>query len=422
MSIVNIAETIALLPTAILLFIVISQYAILLRGKKTIFAEYSPTLSIIIPAHNEEKYIGSCIQSILSAEYQNKKEIIVINDGSKDGTGMIASSFSGVKVLTTNHLGKSKAMNEAIKCAKNEVIVVVDGDTEIEKDALMHLVHPLKDPAVGAVGGVVKVRNKKKIFTWFQNIEYLYSSFFNSLCDKINANIFTPGPISAFRKNLIDELGGFNTSVFLEDVDMALRLVKKGYKIRIAEKAAVRTNVPNSISSWSLQRRRWMKGGIEMVKNHKDMLFNKKYGASGFYPLPILSYWYFHSIIMGIVLLFQIVGGYYQYFLAYGEMFSINVFLYFFYWFSFFGIINLLHLIVSGAIPLTPLSLIAILVTIFSYPLYLYPFYKFKEKMRIQDIIALLFLFPYWLLVLIIQFKSNLSWLLGTERKNWWTK
>lgn len=415
-------EQLALIPVTALLVIVISQYIILSRPRKTYSNPYWPSLSILVPAFNEEKYIKKTVSSILKSDYRGKREVIVINDGSTDRTGKILKGLSGIKVLNTPHLGKSRALNEAISKSKNDVIVVIDGDTEIEREALKNLVKPLQDRKVAAVGGIVKVRNKGRPISWFQNIEYLYSSFFNSLCDRINGNIFTPGPLSAFKKDMVEVLDRFNTRVFLEDVDMSLRLVKKGYTIRIAEEAVVRTNVPESVSSWARQRRRWMKGGIEMIKNHRSILFKRRFGACGFYPFPIISYWYFHSLLMGIILFLQIFGGYYTYFYLNGVIMSPAVLQYFFYWFSFLGIVNLGYLMWTGALPVTLLSVMSILVTVFAYPLYIYSFKKFRERLTFRDIAALFFLFPYWLLVLAVQFSSNIHWLLPTERKNWWVK
>ena len=416
-------EIIALFPVSVLLVIVISQYFILAKSKKTYTKDHFPSLSILVPAHNEEKYIEKTVQSILSSNYPGKSELIVINDGSTDRTGSILKQFSKkITVLNTDHIGKSKALNKAIKQSKHEVVVVIDGDTEVQPKSLENLVRPLQDQKVAAVGGIVKIRNKKRPVTWFQNIEYLYSSFFNSLCDRMNGNIFTPGPLSAFRKTHVQVLQGFNTKVFLEDVDMSLRLVRKGYTIRIAENAVVRTNVPETVQAWARQRKRWMKGGIEMIKNHKSILFKRKYGACGFYPFPILSYWYFHSILMGIVLFIQIFGGYYQWFFLNGDVLSLGVAQYFLYWLSLLGIVNLSYMLWTGALPVTALSIMSILVTVLAYPLYLYPFWKFRERPRVQDAIALFFLFPYWLLVLTVQFSSNIRWLIPTERRNWWIK
>jgi len=418
---------VALIPTTILLVVVLSQYIIITRPKPKAKEPFSLPVTVIIPAYNEEKYIENTVKSVVDAEYDSDKQIIVINDGSSDNTGSILKrlqrQYPEVTALETNHIGKSRAMNEALKIARNDVVVVIDADSELEVQSLRNLVRPLKEDGVAAVGGIVKVKNHKKSpITWFQRLEYLYASFFNSLCDRINGNIFTPGPISAFRKSVVDIEKGFNTKIYLEDVDMALRVIKRGYKIRIAEDAIVRTNVPETVKKWSKQRKRWMKGGIEVIKNHKDIMFKRRFGASGFYPLPLLTYWYFHSIVMGIVIFSQVFIGYYTWFVLNGAGISIPALQYFLYWFSALGIFNLIYMIGMGMLPATPLLIMSISLTLLSYPLYIYPYFRFKEKFMWRDALALFFIFPYWIMVLIIQARSNVNWLRTGIGRNWWTK
>lgn len=419
-------ELIALIPTSILLFITASQYFILMRPRPRFRSDYSPSVSILIPAHNESRYIESTVRSAMSSEYTGDKEVVVINDGSTDSTPQVLErlkrEFSNLTVITTNHVGKSNALNAGLKKARNDVIVVVDGDSDLEPGAIRNLVMPLADPKVAAVGGIVKVKNRAGIISWFQRIEYLYSSFFNSLCDRINGNIFTPGPISAFKKDVVRVHKGFSNRVYLEDVDMALRIIKSGYRIHIAEDAVVRTNVPEGIRSWVRQRKRWMKGGIEVIKNHKDIMFRRRFGACGFYPLPMITYWYFHSIIMGLVILFQVFGGYYSYFLIHGQGLSVNAVQYFIYWFSVLGIINLIYMMATGLLTASPLLIMSVALTALAYPMYLYPYLRYRERFGIRDALAFFFLFPYWMLVLVVQSASNINWLGPRLGRNIWEK
>jgi cellulose synthase/poly-beta-1,6-N-acetylglucosamine synthase-like glycosyltransferase len=425
---IELIQTLALFPTAMLLMVVLAQYAIATRPKPKASGDFAPSISVIVPAHNEGKYIESTVKSLLAAEYDSGREIIVVNDGSTDETGAVLTKLQRenpgmLKVLETNHVGKSRAINTALGKAKNEVIVIIDGDSELEPGALKNLVRPLKDNKVAAVGGIVKVKNyRKSPITWFQRLEYLYSSFFNSLCDRIDGNIFTPGPISAFRRDVVAVEGGFNTKVYLEDVDMALRIIRQGYRIRIAEDAIVRTNVPESVGRWAKQRRRWMRGGIETIKNHKEVFFKKKYGAAGFFPLPLLTYWYMHAIINGIAIFGQVFGGYYIWFYLNGAGLSVPALQYFIFWFSALGIPNLAYMIISGAITPTPLLLMSMAMTLLSYPLYLYPYLRYKEKFGVRDAFALFFIFPYWIMVLVIQTASNIGWFKTRSGGNWWTK
>ena len=417
-------EYFAIFFTTILLFVLLSQYALLIKRKKDYTKIVSPSLSILVPAHNEEKYIEETINAIIKAKYRNKKEIIVIDDGSADNTTEIIKKYSKkglVKYFRTDHIGKSNALNKATEIAKNEIIVIIDADSVIEKDSLQKLVKPFADEKVGAVSGIIKVRNRKQNFlAVFQNIEYLHSSLFRSLCGRINSNIFTPGPLSAFRKNLLKAVGGFNTRTYMEDVDISLKLVKKGYRVEVSEEAFTSTNVPTSFKSWVKQRVRWTKGGISIIRNNLDFYFNRKYLWSSFYSLPLMSYWYIHSLFMTLFILYQVIFGYYSYFFVFGNFISFDVVRYFVFWFSIFGITNLAYQMLTGTATSLLIKL-SVLVTLLTYPLYIYSFVKWKEEIKIKDVLALIFMFPYWFMVLIIQLFSNLEWF-KTGQRNIWEK
>jgi cellulose synthase/poly-beta-1,6-N-acetylglucosamine synthase-like glycosyltransferase len=418
-------ETIAIIPTFFLLIVVLSQYAILIfKPKKKITGNYKPSVSILIPAHNEGNHLRKTIESILNCGYTGKREIIVIDDGSIDGTPKIIKEYKKKRLITsirTNHIGKSKAMNKGLQLAKNEIIVTVDGDTNIEKGSLNKLLAPFSDKQVAATTGAIKTANSNKIITWFQRVEYLYFSFYKSLVDRLDGIIWVSGTLSAIRKKCLKDEGGFSSKVYLEDMDLALKLIKKGYKIHYISDAIALTHAPEKIKDLAKQRFRWLRGGIQMMKENFDMYFNKKYFGSGFYALPLMSYWYLHSLLMGFLLFLQIILGYYNYFYIYGNIISFNVLAYFFNWFSVFGIINLTYQIIIGNFQLTFLNLLNIIVVVLTYAIYLYSIKWFKEKITLKDLIALIFMFPYWVFLMIIQIYSNVEWFSGKAR-NWWNK
>ncbi len=417
-------EAIAIIPTSILLLILLSQYAISLRKKDRFGDGYHPSVSILVPCHNEEEHVRQTVQNLLDDPYPGRKQVICIDDGSTDKTLRILESFGRrIVLIRTDHIGKSKSLNLALKKARGEVILVVDGDSVVEGGSIQRLVAPLRDRKVGAVASTLKVRNPREgIMTWFQRVEYLYFSFFRSLCDRVNATIFTPGPLSAYKRSVLNKVGGFASDLFMEDVDVSLRIIKAGFRIRVSEFAVSRTAVPNSLRSWYQQRNRWMKGGIEIIKRNRDFYFRKRFGGGGFYSLPILTYWYFHSLVMGIIIFYQIFGGYYQWFWLNGAGFSLPAAQYFAYWFSVLGIINLTWQILVGAYVATPLMVLSIAVTLLNYPLYIYPFIRYREGFGWRDAFVLFFLFPYWILVLLVQTKSNLTWFKRSKGKNIWKK
>lgn len=430
MSTLQIIEAIAVVPTLFLLIIIAFQCAILLFiPKKKIYEKkvskkFRPSISILIPAHNEGKFLEEVLNSILNCGYEGKKEIIVIDDGSTDNTPEIVEEFKKrklIKSIRTNHIGKSKALNKGIKVARNEIIITMDGDSRLEKGSLEKLVAPLFDRTVAATTGVIKVENTSKPLSWFQKLEYLNFAFFKSACERISAVIATSGPLSAFRKKYLIGVGGFSQYTYLEDFDVALKLIKNGYKTHFVDDAFCYTYVPDSLLELAKQRLRWTRGGAQIIKMHSDMYLNKYYKGPGLYSLPILSYWYFHSVLMGIALTLQIILGYNSFFLIKGVVFSFDVAKYFFNWFSVFGIINLSYQILIGYFPLALLSILNITVMILTYMIIIYSMKKFREKITIKDVIALIFMFPYWFFVMIVQIYSNAEWF-KSKSKNWWKK
>jgi len=418
-------ETIALIPTILLLVITLSQYLILiLKPKKKLRGNFKPSVSVLIPAHNEGKYLKKTIESMLNSGYEGKKEIIVIDDGSTDNTSQIIKTFKKkklIKSIRTNHIGKSKAMNKGLKLVKNEIVITVDGDSRLEKGSIGKLVAPFYDKIVAATTGVIKVANTKKPLSWFQKLEYLNFAFFKSACERINAVIAASGPLSAFRKKYLVEVGGFSQYTFLEDFDVALKLIKKGYKTHFVDTAFCYNYVPDNLREFVKQRFRWTRGGAQIIKIHFDMFLNKHYKGPGMYSLPLLSYWYIHSILMGIALIFLIALGYNNFFLSNGVVFSLDVAKYFFYWFSVFGIINVGYEATLGNMSLSILTIMNMLLLTVTYGIFLLALKKFKEPLTIKDIIAFIFMFPYWLILLLVHSLSNIEWF-KKRGKNWWKK
>ena len=416
-------ENIALIPTVFLLVVVFSQYLILFfKPKKGIRGNYKPAISVLIPAHNEGKYLRKTIESVLNCGYRGKKEIIVIDDGSTDNTPQIIEEFKkkkSIRSIRTDHIGKSKALNEGLKLAKNGIIVTVDGDTKIERGSLDKLLAPFSDKKVAATTGAIKVANTKKLLAWFQRIEYLYYSFYKHLCDRIDGVICASGTLSAFRKKCLRK--GFNPDVYSEDIDFTLNLIKEGYRIRYVPEAIALTHVPEKIKDLAKQRSRWCRGCIQVMKRHFDLFFNKEHVGPGFYTLPILSYWYFHALIMGILIFLQVFVGYYSFYYLNGNIVSFEVGKYFFYWFSIFGIMNLAYQIIVGNFSLKLLYVLNFLVVILTYAIYLYSVKWSREKITMRDVFSFVFLFPYWIFIMVIQGFSNIEWFIS-KAKNWWKK
>jgi len=419
----QIIEAIALVPTSILLVLVIAQCCILVFGKKEEYAAgYRPSVSVLIPAHNEGSYIRKTIDSVLGNGYKGRLEVIVANDGSTDNTADVLGSYpkdSGVKSIRTEHIGKSRAMNRMIGMASNDIVVTIDGDTIIEKGSLERLVAPLSDSNVAAATGSMKIANHgHPVITWFQRLEYFGFSLFNHICNKANGLYCTAGTLSAFRRSVLSEMNGFNDRVLIEDKDLGLRMRKAGHKISYVPKAVAHTNSPERWRHLLKQRMRWSKGGIQVIKDHRSLLFSRKLPGIGFFSMPVMGYWYFHSAII-ILIALQVLIGYNTYFLSTGTAFSIDVAQYFLLWFSVFGAINLAYNTLTGVWPMTLLAVENVLIVALTYMLMLYSIRWMGERLRLRDALAMVFMFPYWIIIMAVNLASNTEWFRRPGLNRW---
>ena len=387
--------------TVMFLIIVISYYFLFLIKKKKItgLKKFS-SISVIVPAHNEEQYIKECLDSVLNAEFSGFKETIVIDDGSKDSTRRIVLGYKkkNVHLIKTRHIGKSASINLALKHAKGNIIAIVDGDSVIHKDALESMVLCLSDDDVAAATGVIRVKNRKKIICMWVHIELLFNSLMRSLFSRINANIVTPGPLSMYKKQCLVEVGGFSTEGFSEDVDVTIRLIRKGYKVAFADSAVAETNMPYKFREFFNQRVRFARGLVNILKRH--MRFEKKYIDA--YALPLLLFNYLQGVIMGLFIFYQIISGYYFYFISKGTYFNFYVLKYFFEWFSIVGFVRWAIEAFSGQSPMGFMVLVGIVSTLLSYPLYFIAICKFDRKLNLLGTIPIFFMFPFWLLIMLI--------------------
>lgn len=385
--------------TFIFLLAILSYYVLLfMKQKKPKQVHKFSSITIIIPAHNEEEYIAEAIESVIKAQFYGKKQIIIVDDGSIDKTYKIASKYKGAKVIRTKHSGKSNSLNKALSYAKGDLIAVVDGDSCINKDALKIMTKEVERKNVVAVTGIVKVRNRNKFICMWVHIEQLYNSLMRLLLSKIHANIVTPGPLSMYRRKNVMEVGGFSTKGFSEDIDITIKLIRKGYKIGFAEKAVAETNMPYDVKGFLRQRTRFARGILNIFKRH--MQLNKT--IIDIYTLPLFLFAYIQAIIMGSFIIYQIVSGYFTYFFSKAIYFNFEVLKFFFEWFSIVGFAKWFFGIFSGHTPLTFVAVIGIVSTLLSYPLFFLAIIKFDRKFDLRHLIAIFFMFPFWLLIMII--------------------
>jgi cellulose synthase/poly-beta-1,6-N-acetylglucosamine synthase-like glycosyltransferase len=252
--------------------------------------DFQPIVSVLIPAYNEEDVIVYTVNSVLESDYP-RLEVIVVDDGSNDGTGELLEAQFGrnpaVRIIHQPNNGKPAALSHALAEASSSIIVTIDADTAIEPNAISKLVRHFVNPRVGAVAGNVKVGNRISWLTRWQALEYITSQNLEKRAfDLLNCIPVVPGALSAWRAEAINDSGGFSADTVAEDTDLTITIRRAGWKINYEEEAVGWTNAPETAATLIRQRFRWTFGTLQAFWKHRDTLARTKYGTLGWVALP----------------------------------------------------------------------------------------------------------------------------------------
>ena len=322
-----------------------------LRGRRfageneALASPFTPPVSVLLPAYNEEAGIVESIHSLLALRYP-EHEVIVVNDGSTDGTvARLVEAFDLVPVdkalrdsvaservrgtyvsrrepqlwlIDKDNGGKSDALNAGLRAARYPYVCAIDADAILEADALLRVAKPMiDDPDLAvAAGGIVRIANgctvdrgrvldvrlpKSRLAT-LQVIEYFRAFLVGRVgWSRIGALLIISGAFGLFRRDAVEAVGGWRTDTVGEDAELVVRLHRHGreradsYRIEFVPDPVCWTEAPESVRTLSRQRRRWQRGLAETLWRHRAMLGRPRYGAVGTVALP-----YF--------LLFELVG------------------------------------------------------------------------------------------------------------------
>lgn len=298
----------------------------LLRRRKVVHSvpPYAPPLSVVIAAYNEEKVITATLRSVLKTDYTGEVEVIVVDDGSTDGTSAQVTDFGDprVRLIRQANGGKSSALANGTAAAKHEVLVFLDADTQFQPDTLGELVRPMEDSHVGAVSGHARVGNLRTWVARFQSLEYICGfNLDRRAYDRINAITVVPGAISAFRREAIRDAGGFASNTIAEDTDLTLSLHRTGWKVTYAPDAVAWTEAPESIRTLAKQRLRWAFGTMQCLWKHRDLILNPRFGGLGCFSLPSIVLFQIVLVaavpIVDVLLIISLFFGAGQLFVAY---------------------------------------------------------------------------------------------------------
>ena len=236
-----------------------------------------PVVSVVVPAYNEAVVIARTVGSLAASDYPDF-EVVVVDDGSSDGTAEIVErlGLARVRVVRQPNAGKAAALNTGTRHTSGEVVVMVDADTIFERETLRRLVQPFADPAVGAVSGNTKVGNRRTMIGRWQHIEYVIGfNLDRRMYEVLQCMTTVPGAVGAFRREVLETVGGVSGATLAEDTDLTLAVGRSGCRVMYAEDARAWTEAPASLSGLWRQRYRWSFGTMQAVWKHKRALISR---------------------------------------------------------------------------------------------------------------------------------------------------
>ena len=280
------------------------------RPRRRSISHY-PDITILVAAYNEEDSIVSTLESIALQIYAGQIEVIVINDGSTDGTieKLASISYPWLQVIDLpNNSGKANALNEGLKRATFALTITLDADSYLYANALPNLVGRfLGDPEnTGAVAGAVLVRNSRLNFvTKIQEWDYFHGiAAVKRLQSLFQGTLVAQGAFSIYRTDVLHEVGGWPECVG-EDIVLTWAILERGYRVGYCEDACSFTNAPVTFKQFIGQRQRWSRGLIEAFKHHWPLLFHFRMITVFIWwnlLFPLLDFIYTFFFVPGIVL------------------------------------------------------------------------------------------------------------------------
>lgn len=294
---------------------------------------YQPLVSVMIPAWNEAKGIVDTLNTILRSTYRNV-EIVLVNDGSTDNSDILIKSFietyekkcaymrsQGQHPIRITYIykeneGKGAALNTAISHAQGDILLSIDADCIVLPRTIQNFVKYFVDPKVMAAVGNVKVGNTKHTIGVVQYLEFLFSFYFKKADSLLNTIYIIGGAAGAFRKEIFETLGGYNTQNITEDIELSVRIQDKGMRIVYAHDAIVYTEGASRLKDLMKQRLRWKRGRFETFLNNKHMFFSRSAEHNKILSWIILPLAYFGEVQLSLELLFLAFMYVYSYLIS----------------------------------------------------------------------------------------------------------
>ena len=249
-----------------------------------------PSVTVIVPAYNEEKTLSKTVESLLELDYpKDKLKIVIVDDGSKDNTLKVAKQYekySNITVYSKPNGGKHTALNFALERCNTDLAGALDADSFVDSQALKRLVAFFSDKKVMAVTPSMKIHNPKTVLQHIQRMEFLIGIFLRKIFAFLDSIHVTPGPFTMYRVDYFRKYGMYKKAYHTEDIEIALRIQTENLRIENCVDAYVYTHGPSKFVPLRKQRIRWYRGFLENVIDYKQ-LFGRKHGNLGLFVLPM---------------------------------------------------------------------------------------------------------------------------------------
>jgi cellulose synthase/poly-beta-1,6-N-acetylglucosamine synthase-like glycosyltransferase len=250
-------------------------------GCKSLRKRQMPTFSIIVPAKNEGKVIGRFLDAVARLDYpKDKVEVIVVEDGSTDDTLSICKkhiAMHNVNVRVANKSpsnGKPSALNHGLGQARGEIVAFFDADSVPASDTLLNVSKYFENPNVAAVQGrTLSINLNQNMLTRFISYEdTVWCEAYLQGKDELGLFVHLKGSCQFLRRDVLDQLKGFDENALSEDMELSARLTERGYKIRYASDVCCWQESPASLGQLLRQRTRWFRGTMEVALRYGRLM------------------------------------------------------------------------------------------------------------------------------------------------------
>ncbi|GAA1907772.1 poly-beta-1,6-N-acetyl-D-glucosamine synthase [Streptomyces durmitorensis] len=267
-----------------------------------------PGVTVLVPAYNEEQVISRCVEALRQVDYP-ELEILILNDGSKDGTVAAARAAAGDDARCTVlddgvNLGKADRLNDGMRRARHELVLVTDADTHLHPEAVRHLVARMtRSPRYAAIAGSPRVTNRGSVITTMQMLETASLIGLMRRTHALAGRVGTvAGVLGLFRRDAVLAVGGYDAQMATEDIELTWRLLEAGHLTGFEPDALVGMEVPQTVRGIWAQRTRWARGQGEVLRTHGRRVFSPRHMA--LWPIALealLSYVWVLTMLIATV-------------------------------------------------------------------------------------------------------------------------